>query len=221
MAPTPNVCWVKPLDSTLGHATTLQRTPLCPEIALHLGEQVEAVWSEMEHALGRTGSPVPYWSAAWPGGQALARYVLDHPRLCAGRRVLDLGTGCGIAAIAAAFAGAAKVEAADVDSWAAHAARRNAVANGVAVDVVQADVIGQPCRWDVILAGDLWYERFLAARATQWLHDMHRSGATVLLGDPGRAYFPRSGWVRRAIYVIGPGAHGGEDAHAGVFELGA
>ena len=187
MAPPHNVCWVNALDSPLVLATTLQRTPLCPEIALHLGEQVEAVWHEIERALGRTGSPVPYWSAAWPGGQALARYLLDHPAICRGRRVLDLGTGCGIAAIAAALCGAANVEAADVDDWAVRSAQLNAQANGVELQVVQADLIGQPCRWDVVLAGDLWYERFLAARATQWLHDLHRSGATVLLGDPGRA----------------------------------
>ena len=218
MAPPHNVCWVN--ASPLAHATTLQRTPLCPEIALHLGEQVESVWRAIEDAMGRTGLPVPYWSAAWPGGQALARYVLDHPEICRGRRVLDLGTGCGIAAIAAALAGAAHVEATDLDPWAAQAARSNARANGVMLEPVEGDVIGQACRWDVVLAGDLWYERFLAARATQWLHDMRRSGATVLLGDPGRAYFPRSGASRRAIYVVAPGAHGREEAAAGVFELG-
>lgn len=214
-----NVCCVNTPGSTLAHATTVQRTPLCPEIALQLGERVEQVWREIEQAAGRTGAAVPYWSAAWPGGQALARHLLDHPGLCRGQRVLDLGTGCGIAAIAAALAGAASVEATDLDPLAAQAARSNACANGVELAITVADVIGAPRRWDVILAADLWYERFLAARATHWLREMQRSGALVLAGDPGRAYFPRTGTHRRALYEVSAGAHGDAQACVGVFEL--
>ena len=182
--------------------TTLIAPPLVPEIRLHLATEVVPLWHKTEEELEASGVPPPYWAFAWAGGQALARYVLDNPDFVQGRRMLDFGAGSGLIAIAAAKAGACDVMAADIDAFARAAIVLNGAANGVAVDITPDDVIGAPCAWDVILVGDMCYERPLAERLLAWLGDCVREGATVLLGDPGRSYFPKSGVTKLATYHV-------------------
>lgn len=184
-----------------GH-TVLATPPLVPEIRLHLATEVTPLWEATEASLDRMGLPPPYWAFAWAGGQALARYVLDHPETVLGRRALDFGAGSGLLAIAAAKARAAEVCAADTDPFAAAAIAANAACNGVAVAIETADVIGSAGRWDIVLVGDMCYERPLAKRLTAWLRRLVAEGATVLLGDPGRAYLPGKGLERIASYAV-------------------
>ena len=134
------------------------------------------------------GLPPPFWAFAWAGGQALARYVLDNPGLVRGRRALDFASGSGLVAIAAALAGAAPVEASDVDPFAVAAIEANSAGNGVAVDARLEDLTGADEGWDAVLAGDVSYEKGMAETATEWLAGLTRRGATVLIGDPRRAY---------------------------------
>jgi len=182
--------------------TVLAASPLVPEIKLHLAAEVTPLWQATEAALERHQLPPPYWAFAWAGGQALARHLLDHPELVAGRRVLDFGAGCGIVAIAAAKAGA-RVAAAEIDSFAVAALSLNSAANGVDLAIETGDVLAQDGGgWDVILAGDMCYERPLAERLLVWLEVRARGGALVLLGDPGRAYLPKSGIAALARYVV-------------------
>jgi predicted nicotinamide N-methyase len=178
--------------------TALAAPPLVPELQLHLATEVTPLWEATEASLAQLGLPPPYWAFAWPGGQALARFLLDHPTLVRGRRVLDFGAGSGLVAIAAAKAGAIAV-AAEIDSFAAAAIRLNAARNEVEVEVEARDVIGSACAWDVVLAGDMCYERPLAERLTLWLRQLP---ATVLLGDPGRNYFRAEGLERLALYTV-------------------
>ena len=181
--------------------TVLAAPPLVPEIRLHLATEVTPLWQATEAVLDRTGLPPPYWAFAWAGGQAVARYVLDHPATVRGRSVLDVGAGSGLIAIAAAMAGAAGVTAADIDPFAATAIALNAAANGVAIRVETDDVIGGGGA-DVLLLGDMCYERPLAERLTGWVRRCAAQGALVLLGDPGRAYLPPSGLEERARYTV-------------------
>jgi predicted nicotinamide N-methyase len=182
--------------------TALLSPPLVPEIRLHLATEVVPLWRKTEEELDAEGVPPPYWAFAWAGGQALARYVLDHPAEVAGLRVLDFGSGSGLVAIAAAKAGAADILAADIDAFACAAIALNAVANDVAIRLTQDDVIGAACAWDTILVGDMCYERPLAERLLAWLGDCARGGARVLLGDPGRSYFPKSGVEKLCTYNV-------------------
>jgi predicted nicotinamide N-methyase len=177
----------------------LMAPPLVPEIQLYLATEVVPLWRATEEELEKMGVPPPYWAFAWAGGQALARYLLDHPETVAGKRVLDIGAGSGLVAIAARKAGAAEVVAADIDSFSAAAIRLNAAANGCAVAVTQDDLIGTDGDWDVILVGDLFYERPLAERLLAWLKVLRRP---ALLGDPGRSYFPKSCVERLASYNV-------------------
>jgi predicted nicotinamide N-methyase len=173
--------------------------PLVPEIKLHLASEVLPLWHKTEEELVRIGVPPPYWAFAWPGGQALARYILDHPDLVAGKRVLDFGAGSGLVALAAAKAGATHVIAADIDPFAVAAISRNAKANALTVEAVDNDMIGSRERFDLILIGDMCYERPLAERLMAWLKETQ---ADILLGDPGRTYFPKTGLTRLAIYSV-------------------
>ena len=182
--------------------TALLSPPLVPEIRLHLATEVVPLWRKTEEELEAEGVPPPYWAFAWAGGQALARYVLDHPAEVADKRVLDFGSGSGLVAIAAAKAGASEILAADIDAFACAAIALNAIANGVVLRVTHNDVIGMPCTWDTILVGDMCYERPLAERLLAWLGDCARNGATVLLGDPGRSYFPKSGVEKLGTYNV-------------------
>jgi predicted nicotinamide N-methyase len=182
--------------------TLLLSPPLVPEIRLHLATEVVQLWRKTEEELEREGIPPPYWAFAWAGGQALARYVLDHDACVTGKRVLDFGSGSGLVAIAAAKAGAADVLAADIDAFAGAAVAMNAHTNGVTVQITRDDMIGKPCAWDTILVGDMCYERPLAERLLAWLSDCARIGAVVLLGDPGRSYFPKAGIEKLNTYHV-------------------
>ncbi len=168
--------------------TQLVAPPLVPEIRLRLATEAAPIWKKTEEELGAIGLPPPFWAFAWAGGQALARFVLDHPEFVRGRRALDFASGSGLVAIAAALAGAAETEASDIDAFAVVAIEANAADNGVAVRGRLEDLIGRDEGWDVVLAGDVAYERDLAAAATAWLAGLARRGATVLVGDPRRAY---------------------------------
>ncbi len=183
--------------------TCLTPVPHAPEVQLHLAHEAVPLWQKTEEELGAMGLPPPFWAFAWAGGQALARHLLDRPGLVAGRRVLDLASGSGLVAVAAALAGARVVEANDVDAFALQAVALNAEANGVEVDVRPGDLVGGPdAGWDVVLAGDVSYERDMAARMTGWLRGLARRGATVLLGDPGRAYLARDLLEEVAVYAV-------------------
>jgi predicted nicotinamide N-methyase len=168
--------------------------PLVPELQLYLADDIEQLWQEL-------GTPAPpFWAFAWLGGQAVARYVLDAPHTVSGLRVLDLATGSGLVALAAAKAGAAQVLAVDVDPRSDSAVRRNAGLNGLYVDVVLQDLLDEkPPDMDVVLAGDVCYDRDMTPRVLAWLA---RTDAQVLLGDPGRSYLPQTGWAEVASYDI-------------------
>jgi len=183
--------------------TTIVAPPLVPEIRLHLATEVTPIWQATEETLARSALPPPFWAFAWAGGQALARYLLDHPANVAGRSVLDFGAGSGLVAIAAAKAGAGSVLAAEVDHFAAAAIAANAVLNEVAISVATEDLLDTVnLRWDVVTAGDVCYEQPMADRVVGWLRGMAARGTIVVLGDPGRAYLPCGGLVERARYVV-------------------
>lgn len=180
--------------------TALSRAPLVPEIALHLATEITPIWQASEAWLQARDIEPPFWAFAWPGGQALARAVLDGVVPVAGRRVLDFAAGCGIAAIAAAMRGAA-AEASELDPLAAAAIRLNAALNGVTVDALAEDVVGAACRWDVILAGDVCYEAPMTAHILPWLRGM-AARCEVLVADPGRAYLPEAGLQAVARHAV-------------------
>jgi predicted nicotinamide N-methyase len=183
--------------------TAVEAPPLTPEIRLWLANEAIALWEAGEAELAATGLPPPFWAFAWAGGQALARYLLDHTDEAAGKRVLDFAAGSGLQAIAAAMAGAAEVTASEVDPFAAAAIRLNAALNGVEVGVVEADVIDRErADWDLVLAGDVFYERDLAARVEPWLRRLAGRGAVVLVGDPGRGFLPKAGLERVIAYAV-------------------
>ncbi len=181
--------------------TVRARAPMVPEFTLHLATEITPIWTATEAWLERTGTAPPFWAFAWPGGQALARLMLDRPSLVAGRRVLDFAAGCGIAAIAAARAGAASVEAADIDPLALAANRLNARLAGVDVTCTTEDVVGAPSRWDLILCGDVCYEAPMTGHILPWLRDMARN-SEVWIADPGRAYLPHDGMHEIARFQV-------------------
>jgi predicted nicotinamide N-methyase len=183
--------------------TRLLPVPLVPEIRLHLAEESLPIWQKTEEELGEMNVPPPYWAFAWAGGQALARHLLDRPAAVAGRRVLDLGSGSGLVAIAAAKAGAACVLAADIDAFAAAAIDLNAEANAVRLETTRGDLLAAPPgALDVVLVGDLFYERPLAERVLAFADAARAGGAQVFAGDPGRSYFPRDRFQHLAEYSV-------------------
>jgi predicted nicotinamide N-methyase len=182
--------------------TAVASPPLCPEIKLFLATEVTPLWQATETVLEQSQLPPPYWAFAWPGGQALARHILDHPGLVDGKTVLDIGAGCGLVAIAAALAGA-RVTAAEPDAFACAAIAMNADLNGVSLAIETADLLArEPGDWQAALAGDMCYERPLAGKLIPWLRLLAGKGALVLLGDPGRAYLPKSGLEPVARYDV-------------------
>ncbi|HTZ35644.1 MAG TPA: 50S ribosomal protein L11 methyltransferase [Stellaceae bacterium] len=184
--------------------TAVAAPPLVPEIRLHLASEITPLWQATEETLAQRQMPPPFWAFAWAGGQALARCLLDRPDLVAGRDALDFGAGSGLVAIAAAKAGADCVEAAETDPFAVAAIALNAALNGVTIGVVAADLLAgrAPPRRAVVLAGDVCYERPMAARTIALLRRCAAQGSLVLLGDPGRAYLPRDGLVEVARYCV-------------------
>lgn len=183
--------------------TRILAPPLVPEILLHLAEESVPIWQKTEEELGEMNVPPPYWAFAWAGGQALARYMLDNPHLVTGRHVLDLGTGSGLTAIAAMKAGALSVLAADIDRFALAATELNAALNGVKVSTTAEDLlVGPPQGFDLVLVGDLFYERALADRVTRYIEAAVAAGALVLIGDPQRNYFPKGRFECAADYRV-------------------
>ena len=182
----------------------LRPVPLVPEIAIHVADESVSIWLKTEEELGEMGLPPPFWAFAWAGGQALARYVLDHAESVAGKRVLDLASGSGLVGIAAMKTGASAVTAADIDAFAVAAIALNATANGVRLTSCSDDLLAAPAneRWDVILAGDIFYERDTAERAFAFLSHQAARGATVLIGDPGRSYLPKERLTKLAEYSV-------------------
>lgn len=170
--------------------TVRGRAALVPEIALLLASEITPIWQATEDWLRESGTAPPFWAFAWPGSIALARHILDHPETVAGRRVLDFAAGSGLAAIACAQAGAVSVEAAEIDPLAVAAIQLNAALNNVNVVAACGDIVGTPCRWDLILCGDVCYEAPMTRHILPWLQDMART-AEVWIADPGRAYVPR------------------------------
>jgi predicted nicotinamide N-methyase len=183
--------------------TVVAAVPVVPEIRLHLATALSPIWQASEENLAQSAVPPPFWAFAWPGGQALARHLLDRPELVAGRDVLDFGAGSGLVAIAAAKVGAARVLAADIDPFAAAAIAANAALNDVAVMVTTADLLDRiaPAGM-VVTAGDVCYEQPMAERAARWLRRCAGRGSLVLLADPGRAYLPCAGLAERARYTV-------------------
>lgn len=183
--------------------TAVESPPLVPEVRLHLASEVVPLWQASEAELAGIGLPPPYWAFAWAGGQALARYLLDRPETVRGKHVLAFAAGSGVEAIAAAKAGAARVAASDIDRFALAALALNAGLNGVAIEVLAKDLVGRlDGGWQVVLAGDVCYERPMAERVFAWLQALAASGTTVLLGDPGRSYLPRAGLQRLTAYAV-------------------
>ncbi|MCA0317103.1 MAG: methyltransferase [Proteobacteria bacterium] len=182
--------------------TRLMPVPHAPEITLHLADEATALWQKTEEELGTIGLPPPFWAFAWAGGQALARYVLDNPDVVRGRRVLDVATGSGLVAIAAAKAGAAEVTGIDIDAFAEVAVDLNAGVNGVAVTARTGDPSGTDEGWDVILAGDICYQRDMTEAMMAWLGPIAAQGRPVLIGDPGRTYLPKDRLVKLAEYEV-------------------
>lgn len=183
--------------------TRLQSPPHTPELTLYLADEITPIWKMTEEALAEIGLPPPFWAFAWAGGQALARYILDNPDVVAGKRVIDFASGSGIVAIAAVKAGAAHVLATDIDGYCGAAVALNAAANGLSIDFTDSDLLDAAApAAEVILAGDICYEKPLADRVMAWLGEARSRGAIVLIGDPGRSYFPKSGLQKLAEYQV-------------------
>jgi len=192
------------IDDFIRANTVLEAPSMVPELRLHLATEITPIWRASEADLERMGVPPPYWAFCWPGGQAIARHILDHPELVRGRRVLDFAAGSGMAAFAAIKAGAASAIGNDIDAYAVAAMRLNAEANGLAIEIDGRDLLMQQAQrdFDVILAGDVCYERPLAEAVFAWLQAHAKLGALVLLGDPGRSYRPTQGIEEVARYDI-------------------
>lgn len=182
--------------------TTILRPPHVPEIPLHMAAEAHELWLKTEDELQEIGLPPPYWAFAWAGGQGLARFILDHPETVAGKTVLDFATGSGLVAIAAMKSGARRTQACDIDPFCAAATTLNAGLNQVPVETMTQDLIGTLGDWNVVLAGDVFYDRDLAGRLMPWFSALAAGGAIILVGDPGRAYLPKSGLERLATCTV-------------------
>jgi predicted nicotinamide N-methyase len=182
--------------------TALCQPPHVPEIHLHLADEAHDLWQKTEEELAGIGLPPPFWAFAWAGGQGLARYILDHPETVKGLDVLDFAAGSGLVGIAALKAGADKVLCADIDPFCRAAIRLNAEANRVRPEFTAEDVVSHDHGWDIVLAGDVFYDQAFAARLTPWFGDLAARGALVLVGDPGRSYLPKDRLVQLAVYQV-------------------
>jgi predicted nicotinamide N-methyase len=176
--------------------------PHVPEIRLHLASEAHDLWLKTEEDLEEIGLPPPFWAFAWAGGQGLARYILDHPETVAGKEVLDFASGSGLVAIAARLAGAADVLAADIDPWAASAIALNAAENRVVIRSTADDRIGKAVEANVIVAGDVFYDRDFASALIPWFTRLAGEGKLVLVGDPGRSYLPKDRLESLAVYQV-------------------
>ena len=182
--------------------TAIAAAPLCPEMNLWLATEVTPLWQATEASLQQANLPPPYWAFCWAGGIALTRTILDRPDLVAGKRVLDFAAGGGSAGIAAAMGGAASVDIAEIDPFAIASALMNADLNHVTVAAVLDDLVGAPNRWDVVVAGDVCYEKPMTEHIWPWLRQLAADGALVLMADPGRAYLPKLGLMEMGRMVV-------------------
>lgn len=182
--------------------TDVMRPPHVPEIALHLASEAHGLWLKTEEELQKIGLPPPFWAFAWAGGQGLARYVLDHPQCVAEKSVLDFASGSGLVAIAAKLAGAGDVLATDIDPWSETAITLNAAENCVSLGFAPGNLVGEPVEADVVLAGDVFYDRDFAQALIPWFTRLAGEGRLVLIGDPGRSYCPRERLEQLAIYQV-------------------
>jgi predicted nicotinamide N-methyase len=190
-------------EAQLASHTAIATAPLVPEIRLHLATEVTPLWEATEVTMAQVGLPPPFWAFAWPGGQALARFVLDRPELLRGKRVLDFAAGSGLTSIAAVRCGASQVLASEIDLFAIDAMEVNAALNEVKIETTSADLIDADDGWDVVFAGDVCYERPIAERIGHWCRKLAARGALVLMGDPGRTYMPPREWLEdQAKYVV-------------------
>ena len=215
-----------PLDwpALVRSRTRLRRPPLVPELELHLADDMDQAWAGLQRELDDGELPPPFWAFAWLGGQALARWLLDHPDQVAGARVLDFATGSGLCALAARRAGAREVRAVDVDAGAVAAVELNADHNRLVVVVERRDVLDEPPPdVDLVLAGDVFYDAGLAGRVQPWLLAAHRAGVRVLLGDPDRSYLPRALLSELAEYDVRTtrDLEGADVRRSRVYELGS
>ena len=191
--------------------TAVMAPPHVPEIVLHLADEAHDLWQKTEEELAEIGLPPPFWAFAWAGGQGLSRYLLDNPAVLAGKRALDFAAGSGLVGIAAVNAGARDVISADIDPFCEAAMRLNAAANNVALETVIADLIGHDHGWDVLLAGDIFYQRDIVDRLVPWFETLRRRGCDIIVGDPGRAYLPKDRLEQVAEYRV-PVSRALEDA---------
>lgn len=182
--------------------TSIMSPPHVPEIRLHLASEAHDLWLKTEEELEEIGLPPPFWAFAWAGGQALSRYILDHPHEVAGKRVVDFASGSGLVAIAASMTGATEVLAVDIDPWAKSAILMNAAINGVQLKTSSANIIGEEIAADMLLAGDVFYDRDFAGALLPWLSSLASRGIRVLVGDPGRAYLPKAQLEACATYQV-------------------
>jgi predicted nicotinamide N-methyase len=180
--------------------TSILSPPLVPEVKLHLAHEALPIWQKTEEELGEIGLPPPFWAFAWAGGQALGRYILDHPNIVRGKHVIDIASGSGLVGIAAMKAGASSLLAADIDQFSIAAIKLNAELNGVSINAISEDLLAAPPQFaDVILVGDLFYEKSVAEKCFAWLR---QSKAEILIGDPGRSYLPKSSLTKIAEYAV-------------------
>lgn len=192
-------------ESFVREHTGVARVPFVAELVTHTAAEAIPLWEETEARDGRPGLAPPFWAFPWAGGQALARYVLDHPAMVRGRRVLDLASGSGIVALAACRAGATHVIANEIDPYADAAIGLNAAANGLSVERRLGDLLDSAVSAstaDVVLAGDVFYSEEMAARMLAFMRRASGYGAVVLVGDPGRTYVPRDAFDEVAVYDV-------------------
>lgn len=182
--------------------TALMAPPHVPEVLLHLADEAHDLWLRTEEELAEIGLPPPFWAFAWAGGQGLARYVLDDPGVVRGKRVLDFASGSGLVAIAAIKAGAKQVVAADIDPFCETAIAINLEANAAEAQFLGTDCVGTDGGWDVVLAGDVFYDKAFADSLLPWFASLKARGAEILVGDPDRAYLPKSGLESLAVYQV-------------------
>ncbi len=182
--------------------TEISAPPHVPEIRLHLATELNPLWHKTEYELEKAGLPPPFWAFAWAGGQGLARHVLDHPQLVRNKEIVDFACGSGLVGIAAALAGCKNVTCVDSDPFCGEAVKLNSLLNGVSVDCKIADIVGEVMSADVVLAGDVFYDRELAGQVSPWFLDLDRRGKTILVGDPGRAYLPTDMLSELAVYEV-------------------
>ena len=182
--------------------TTIMAPPHVPEIRLHLADEAHDLWLKTEDELQAIGLPPPFWAFAWAGGQGLARYILDHPQTVAGKNVIDFASGSGLVAIAALMAGARAVLAIDIDPWTRTAVELNSRLNSVQITFSTEDIIGSDIDADLLLAGDVFYDKGFAERLIPWFEALARSGTTIIVGDPGRSYCPRDRMQALATYQV-------------------